>query len=79
MRKVYPGFLQLSGFVSMNFDRHVDAYRGLFKSMRDREVDKIRRHREFYDEYPDVMDLPANSYLDKIKRVFQEFHLARGC
>ena len=79
MRKVYPGFLQLTGFVNMNFDRHIDAYRGLFKSMRNKEVEKIRRHREFYDEYLAVMDLPATYYLDTIQRVFQEFHLARGC
>ena len=57
MRKVYPGFLQLTGFVNMNFDRHIDAYRGLFKSMRDKEVEKIRRPREFYDEYLGVMDI----------------------
>jgi poly(3-hydroxybutyrate) depolymerase len=79
MRKVYPGFLQLTGFVNMNFDRHVKAYSELFRSFRDRKVDKIHRHREFYDEYLAVMDLPATYYLDTIQRVFQEFHLARGC
>ena len=79
MRKVYPGFLQLTGFVNMNFDRHVDAYRGLFRSIRDNETEKVSRHREFYNEYLAVMDLPATYYLDTIKRVFQEFHLARGC
>ena len=79
MRKVYPGFLQLTGFVNMNFDRHVDAYRGLFNSIRDNEVDKVSRHRQFYDEYLAVMDLPATYYLETIQRVFQEFHLARGC
>lgn len=79
MRKVYPGFLQLTGFVNMNFDRHMNAYRGLYKSIRNDEVEKVNRHREFYDEYLAVMDLPAPYYLDTIKRVFQEFHLARGC
>ena len=79
MRKVYPGFLQLTGFVNMNFDRHVDAYRGLYRSIRDKETEKVKRHREFYDEYLAVMDLPATYYLDTIERVFQEFHLARGC
>ncbi|MGO1500120.1 MAG: polyhydroxyalkanoate depolymerase [Marinobacter sp.] len=79
LRKVYPGFLQLTGFVNMNLDRHVDAYRGLFRSIRDDKTDKVSRHREFYDEYLAVMDLPATYYLDTIQRVFQEFHLARGC
>lgn len=79
MRKVYPGFLQLTGFVNMNFDRHMDAYRGLYKSILNNENEKVDRHREFYDEYLAVMDLPATYYLDTIERVFQEFHLARGC
>ncbi|PCM44985.1 polyhydroxyalkanoate depolymerase [Marinobacter sp. ANT_B65] len=79
LRKVYPGFLQLTGFVNMNFKRHVDAYRGLFRSIRDDEAEKVSRHREFYDEYLAVMDLPATYYLDTIQKVFQEFHLARGC
>lgn len=79
MRRVYPGFLQLSGFISMNFDRHVDAYRGLFRSIRDDNPENVARHREFYDEYLAVMDLPETFYLDTIQRVFQEFHLARGC
>mgnify|MGYP001627852332 FL=1 len=78
-RKVYPGFLQLTGFINMNFDRHVDAYRGLFRSLRDEDEDEVSRHREFYDEYLAVMDLPDAYYLDTIQRVFQEFHLARGC
>lgn len=79
MRRVYPGFLQLSGFISMNFDRHMDAYRGLFRSIRDDNAEEVTRHREFYDEYLAVMDLPETYYLDTIQRVFQEFHLARGC
>ena len=79
LRKVYPGFLQLAGFVNMNLNRHVDAYRGLFTSIRDGEAGKVSRHRDFYNEYLAVMDLPATYYLDTIQRVFQEFHLARGC
>ena len=79
MRRVYPGFLQLTGFINMNFDRHKDAYRGLFRAIRDNKTDEIDRHREFYDEYLAVMDLPDAYYLDTIERVFQEFHLARGC
>ena len=79
MRKVYPGFLQLTGFVNMNLGRHIKAYRELFRSIRDDKTDKVSRHRDFYDEYLAVMDLPATYYLDTIQRVFQEFHLARGC
>ncbi|MEX0604468.1 MAG: polyhydroxyalkanoate depolymerase [Marinobacter sp.] len=79
MRRVYPGFLQLSGFINMNFDRHVDAYRGLFRSIRDDDAEEVTRHRDFYDEYLAVMDLPETYYLDTIQRVFQEFQLARGC
>ena len=79
MRKVYPGFLQLTGFINMNFDRHLGAYRGLFRSIRDDDAQEVARHREFYDEYLAVMDLPDAYYLDTIERVFQEFHLARGC
>lgn len=79
MRPVYPGFMQLSGFVSMNFDRHVDAYWRLFQSMIDNDQEQTSRHRRFYDEYMAVMDLPAAFYLDTIRRVFKEHHLARGC
>jgi len=79
MRNVYPGFLQLAGFVNMNLGRHIKAYRELFRSLRDDKTDKVSRHRDFYDEYLAVMDLPATYYLDTIQRVFQEFHLARGC
>jgi len=79
MRNVYPGFLQLAGFVNMNLGRHIKAYRELFRSIRDDKTDKVSRHRDFYDEYLAVMDLPATYYLDTIQRVFQEFHLARGC
>ncbi len=78
-RQVYPGFLQLTGFINMNLDRHVDAYRGLFKSIRDDNPEDVARHRDFYDEYLAVMDLPETFYLDTIQRVFQEFQLARGC
>lgn len=79
MRQVYPGFLQLTGFVNMNLSRHAKAFKGLFNSIRDDKVDEVNRHRDFYDEYLAVMDLPATYYLDTIQRVFQEFHLARGC
>lgn len=79
MRKVYPGFLQLTGFVNMNLKRHMDAFWKLYRSVRDDDTEEVTRHRRFYDEYLAVMDLPATYYLDTIERVFQEFHLARGC
>lgn len=79
MRPVYPGFMQLSGFMSMNLDRHVDAYWHLFQSMVDENHEETSRHRRFYNEYMAVMDLPATFYLETIQRVFQEHHLARGC
>lgn len=79
LRRVYPGFLQLTGFVNMNLDRHMDAYWGLYQSVRDDKSEEVTRHRRFYDEYLAVMDLPDTFYLDTIERVFQEFHLARGC
>lgn len=79
MRSVYPGFMQLGGFMSMNLGRHIDAYWNLFKSIQSGDTEQVDRHRRFYDEYLAVMDLPAKFYLDTIERVFQKFHLARGC
>lgn len=79
MRRVYPGFMQLAGFINMNLGRHLSAYRKFFISLRDRDQEKINRHRDFYNEYLAVMDMPEEYYLDTIQRVFQEFHLARGC
>ncbi|HLQ85496.1 MAG TPA: polyhydroxyalkanoate depolymerase [Salinisphaeraceae bacterium] len=79
LRRVYPGFLQLSGFITMNAERHLDAFKRLFHSIVDNDAANIDRHRRFYNDYLAVMDMPAAFYLDTIQRVFQEFHLARGC
>ena len=57
MRDVYPGFLQLHGFVSMNLDRHIEAHRNLFQHLVEGDGDSAQKHREFYDEYLAVMDL----------------------
>ena len=57
MRDVYPGFLQLHGFVSMNLDRHIEAHRNLFQHLVKGDGDSAQKHREFYDEYLAVMDL----------------------
>jgi len=60
MRDVYPGFLQLNGFVSMNLDRHIDAHKNLFRHLVEGDGDSVQKHREFYDEYLAVMDLPPS-------------------
>src|SRR5258705_11686417 len=59
MRDVYPGFLQLNGFISMNFDRHMDAHKNPFKNLVKGDGDLVDKHRDFYDEYLAVMDLSA--------------------
>ena len=78
-RKVYPGFFQLSAFISMNPDKHFNAYKRLYRDVRDGNTAGVEKHQNFYNEYLAVMDLSETFYLDTIKRVFQEFHLARGC
>ena len=78
MRDVYPGFLQLHGFVSMNLDRHVDAHRKLFFHLVDGDGDSAQKHREFYDEYLAVMDLTAEFYLQTVDTVFVRHALPKG-
>ncbi|MCW9002267.1 MAG: polyhydroxyalkanoate depolymerase [Rhodospirillales bacterium] len=78
MRRVYPGFIQLNGFMSMNLDRHVDAHWKLFRHLIEGDGDSADGHREFYDEYLAVMDLPAEYYLETVKNVFQEHVLPKG-
>jgi poly(3-hydroxybutyrate) depolymerase len=78
MRRVYPGFLQLSGFMSMNIDRHLDAHVTHFQHLVEGDGDGAEAHRRFYDEYLAVMDLTAEFYLQTIQRVFQERQLALG-
>ena len=78
MRRVYPGFLQLTGFINMNFERHVDAHHQFFNQMVDGDGDSAERHRQFYDEYLSVMDLTEEFYLQTIQDVFQEHKLALG-
>jgi poly(3-hydroxybutyrate) depolymerase len=77
-RRVYPGFLQLTGFMTMNLDRHVDAHVKLFNHMIKGDGDSVAQHKEFYDEYLSVMDLPAEYYLQTIQLVFQEHALPKG-
>jgi poly(3-hydroxybutyrate) depolymerase len=77
-RNVYPGFLQLSGFMAMNFDRHVNAHIEMFNHLVEGDGDSAEKHREFYDEYLAVMDLTAEFYLQTIDTVFVEHLLPRG-
>ncbi len=77
-RRVYPGFLQLTAFVTMNLSRHVRAHMDLFSHILKGEIAKADANRRFYDEYFSVADLPAEFYLETVRKVFQEQHLARG-
>jgi len=78
LRRVYPGFLQLSSFMSMNLDRHVDAHVDQFRNLVRGDGDSAAAHREFYDEYLAVMDLTAEFYLQTVEMVFQKHALPRG-
>jgi poly(3-hydroxybutyrate) depolymerase len=78
MREVYPGFLQLSGFVSMNLDRHLDAHQQLFLHLVQGDGDSVQKHKEFYDEYLAVMDLAAEYYLQTVETVFVRHDLPNG-
>ncbi|MDP1749739.1 MAG: polyhydroxyalkanoate depolymerase, partial [Reyranella sp.] len=78
MRRVYPGFLQLTSFISMNLDRHVNAHMRQFEHLVKGDDDSADGHRTFYDEYLAVMDLSAEFYLQTIEVVFKEHLLPRG-
>ncbi|MEM8657271.1 MAG: polyhydroxyalkanoate depolymerase [Pseudomonadota bacterium] len=78
LRRVYPGFLQLSGFMAMNLDRHRDAHVQHFRNLVRGDGESAAGHRKFYDEYMAVMDLTAEFYLQTIERVFQKRLLAVG-
>ncbi|MBN8995264.1 MAG: polyhydroxyalkanoate depolymerase [Rhizobiales bacterium] len=78
MRDVYPGFLQISGFLSMNLKRHLQAHNDLFQHLVQGDGDSADKHREFYDEYLAVMDLTAEFYLQTVETVFIEHALPRN-
>ena len=78
MRDVYPGFLQLNGFMTMNLDRHIEAHRNLFRHLVSGDGDSAAKHREFYDEYLAVMDLSAEYYLQTVETVFIRHALPLG-
>lgn len=77
-RLVYPGFLQLTGFMVMNLDRHVKAHKDLFVHLVRGDGDSVEKHKEFYDEYLAVMDLAAEYYLQTIDQVFVKHQLPKG-
>jgi polyhydroxyalkanoate depolymerase len=77
-RRVYPGFVQLGAFMSMNLERHLDAFAGIYKARLRGDKAKAEATRKFYDEYFATMDLPAEFYLETVKKVFQDYALAKG-
>ena len=77
-RSVYPGYLQLSGFMAMNLDRHVNAHLSMFNHLVKGDGDSAEKHREFYDEYLAVMDLTAEYYMQTIETVFVRHQLPKG-
>jgi len=78
LRDVYPGFLQLNGFMSMNLDRHIEAHKQLFLNLVRGDGDSAQKHKEFYDEYLAVMDLAAEYYLQTVDTVFVRHALPKG-
>ena len=77
-RRVYPGFVQLAAFMNMNIDRHVRALREYYENVIAGDEDKAHAARRFYQEYFAVADLPAEFYLETVRRVFQDYDLPRG-
>jgi poly(3-hydroxybutyrate) depolymerase len=78
MRQVYPGFLQLAGFMAMNLERHWDAHWQMFLNLVDGDGESLASKRAFYEEYRAVMDMPAEFFLETIEAVFHEHRLPRG-
>ena len=77
-REVYPGFLQLSGFMAMNLDRHVNAHLDMFNHLVKGDGNSAEKHRDFYDEYLAVMDLDAAYYMQTVETVFVRHALPKG-
>lgn len=77
-QEVYPGFIQLSGFMSMNLNSHINKHFTFFGDLVKGDDDSAENHRQFYNEYLAVMDMPAQFYLDTIRHVFIEHQLPKG-
>ena len=78
MRDAHPGSLQLSGFISMNLDRHTDAHKSLFKNLVKGDGDLVDKHRDFYDEYLAAADLSAEDNGQTVDLVFVKHALPKG-
>jgi poly(3-hydroxybutyrate) depolymerase len=78
MRRVYPGFVQLSAFMSMNPERHKKTFQDLYQHLVEGDIEKANLIRAFYEEYLAVNDLPAEFYLETVEKVFQTYDLAKG-
>ena len=78
MRRVYPGFIQLAAFMSMNLERHKQQFQNLYQHLVEGDEDKANVIRMFYDEYLAVNDLPAEFYLETVEKVFQTYELPAG-
>jgi len=78
LREVYPGFLQLTAFMNMNLERHLDSFRRLYEDLVAGDTRKAEATRSFYEEYFAVADLPAEFYLETVRHVFQEHALPLG-
>lgn len=77
-RRVYPGFVQLSAFMSMNPERHKASFRQMYEHLLEGRSEEAKVIQDFYDEYLAVNDLPAEFYLETVEKVFQTYDLARG-
>jgi poly(3-hydroxybutyrate) depolymerase len=77
-RRVYPGFVQLSAFISMNRERHENAFRAYYKQLLQGDFESADVTRVFYEEYLAVADLSADFYLETVAKVFQQFELPQG-
>ena len=78
MRRVYPGFLQLTAFINMNLERHVDSFRCMYDDLIKGDVEKAGATRTFYEEYFAAADRPAEFYLETVREVFQQYALPLG-
>ncbi len=78
LRRVYPGFMQLTGFMTMNLERHIGEHVKLYQHLIQGDGDSAESHRAFYDEYLSVADLPAEFYLQTIDKVFQRHLIPKG-
>jgi len=78
MRRVYPGFLQVTAFISMNAERHKKSFQDMYQHLAEGDLEKARTISTFYDEYLAVNDLPAEFYLETVEKVFQTYDLPLG-